>query len=152
MRSAIPATLAALLLAVSLVPVASAAAPDEVTITSLMLAQEEGPNLGTFTVVSGGEQICAEGTVTDLGYVFSRSDHSGRNLQLVVAKEFGCADGTFLVYMKVHVDFLTGGEVFQWTIIDGTGAYTGLRGQGDGTTVFPADGEFFNTYTGRLHD
>jgi len=151
MRPAITAILAAVLLAVAVTPIASASPPEDVTIHSLMLAQEEGPNLGTFEA-AGSDLICAEGTVTDLGYIFSRSDHSGRNLQLVVVKEFGCPDGTFLVLMRVHVDFLTGSEVFSWTILDGTGAYTDLHGQGTGTTTFPADGQFDNSYTGQLHD
>ena len=107
-------------------------------------------------MVEGGDVICdTGGSVTDLEYsVQPLGPQQSENWQLMVVKEFGCPDGTFIVLIKrrfTSTSPLTA-EVFTWTIVDGTGAYSDLRGQGSGSTVFPADGEFLNTYTGQLHD
>jgi hypothetical protein len=49
---------------------------------------------------------------------------SGNRLQILVVKEFTCADGsgTFSLLFRVHLTFELFSDTFTWSVVDGTGA------------------------------
>ena len=97
-----------------------------------------------------GGLICASGTVNDTFGVFV-GWQSNRHAQILVGKHFDCGDGdTFEITLAVTLNFNTGSTFGTWTVISGTGAYDGLRGQGPiiGTSE---PGGIFDEYTGGMH-
>jgi len=146
---------AALTLVTMSAPVA-AAAPQPVTIVGVNTFAGQAP-FGTFTAsgsAADGGLICPTGRTVDLRNGLS-GGQSGRKLQILVLKEFTCADGTgtFLIKLQVHIDFATG-ETYTWVVLSGTGAYGHLSGSGSGVTVplpsDPAGDHNQNTYSGFL--
>lgn len=91
---------------------------------------------GTFTTSGAG--LCPSGTTTDLspGTGFP----SGFLAIVHDRKTFTCADGsgTFTADVQAHEIFGSGTDSFTWSILTGTGAYTNLRGSGNGVGVFLA--------------
>ncbi|HSG85614.1 MAG TPA: hypothetical protein VLA23_04675 [Candidatus Limnocylindrales bacterium] len=125
-------------------PVA-AAAPQAVSITSHMTFPGDGPNYGDFSVDGGGGLMCASGRVEDTGYVFG-GYQSDRKLQILVLKDFICADGSGIIHVKIQVHVVFGvGETFTWIVEGGTGPYANLHGSGQGTTIPNADPSTGNT-------
>jgi hypothetical protein len=136
-------------------PAATASAPQDVTITSLMVISETEPNSGTFD--AGGDagasgRICPHGTVVDLVEIDREAFASGTLLDFTVPKEFTCDDGsgTFVVEVAIHIDAVLGTESFTWRVLRGTGAYARLQGAGRGATRSSGAGQVLNTYTGSL--
>lgn len=153
-RSIVAMALVGALAVVAATPVAANGAAD-VTIVSHMTFNPNDFNTGTF-VASGAAVdqglICASGTVVDTRLIFAGSQ-SGRGAQIPVRKTFSCPDGDLFIKIQVHLDFATSTETFTWVVLGGTGAYGGVSGSGQGSTV--ADGSDpqtgnFNTYTGFL--
>jgi hypothetical protein len=121
-----------------------------------------GPDAGTGFFTATGPAVdsgamCPGGTVAD---VFTKAapkmgqSPNGVNFQIV--KEFTCDDdtGTFLIKLQVHITYF---PTFNWVVVDGTGAYEDLKGNGDGYGAYP----LFNgapvpigvqdVYEGKLH-
>jgi hypothetical protein len=148
------AVLVAGLAVVAVVGPVSAAAPQSVRITSHMTFPGDGPNYGDFSVDGGGGLMCASGRVEDTAYVFG-GGQSNRKLQILVLKDFICADGSGTIHVKiqVHVDFAVG-ETYTWIVQGGTGPYATLYGSGQGTTIPNDDPSTGNTniYDGFLVD
>jgi hypothetical protein len=142
--------------AIAIVP-ASAASPTAVTIVSPMTFNPDGFNFGTFEAsgpaVDAG-LICESGTVDDTGIIFA-GFQSNRGAQIPVRKTFTCPDGELFIKIQVHLEFETATESFSWVVLGGSGAYAGVRGSGQGTTVSdgsdPQTGNI-NNYTGFLLD
>ena len=153
------ASVAALAIALAIVAAApvAAGAPRDVTIVSHMNFNPNGFNYGDFTATGAAVDeglICATGTVDDTRLIFAGAQ-SNRGAQIPVRKTFTCDDGSGQIFVKiqVHLDFATSTETFSWVILGGNGAYGGLTGSGQGSTVSdgsdPQTGNF-NTYTGFL--
>ena len=126
--------------------------PVPVTITSTMVSVPDNGNQGTFHV-DGTAPICSDGLVFDINYVFG-ANLPGKVREIQVTKAFACNDvDVFLVKMKVHEDLALGTERFTWVIFKGFGAYQGLHGEGNGSTVSDnwATGPWINTYLGSMH-
>jgi hypothetical protein len=134
-------------------PTAGAPRPQAVTIDSTMqILLPDQPNVGDFTRTSGSELICDQGSVADTRYVWG-SPLFGPNptgAQLQVDKTFDCGDG--LIFFRLQIQGVAANEVFTWVVLGGTGAYTGLRGGGEGWTVpsDPWNGTVLNHYSGYL--
>ena len=141
---------------VTVIAPVAAAAPKPVTLV-VVNTFADPPTFGTFTASGsavGNHLMCPIGTIVDTRNTFA-GGQSGHKLQILVLKEFTCADGsgTFLIKMQVHIDAATG-ETFTWVVLSGTGDYAHLEGSGPGTTVgLPTDdegGHNQNTYSGFL--
>jgi len=146
---------AAVTLVSTIAPVA-AAAPQPVTIV-VVNTFADPPPFGSFTASGSAVDsglMCPSGTTIDTADEFA-GGQSNRKLQILVLKEFTCADGsgTFLIKMQVHIDFATG-ETFTWVVLNGTGHYAHLHGSGPGATEsLPSDDDGDhnqNTYSGFL--
>src|SRR5215210_1143948 len=144
-----------LALLVALGCVALAAAPSahaqEPTIVTDITFPEEGEPFGTFTAL---DPLCPSGTFVDEfvggGGAF-RSVHVFYHAS-TVRKMFTCADGSGTFTILFHPQFTPATpagceEAGPFTVIDGTGAYTQLRGHGD-FCVFPSGDGFTETFTG----
>jgi hypothetical protein len=161
MRKTILMTAVVALFLVAL-PIASVGAtpPEQVTIEGP--AFFAGPAAGTGFFAATGPAVdsgamCASGIVAD---VYTKTapkmgqSPNGVNFQIV--KEFTCDDdtGTFLIKLQVHITYF---PTFNWVVVDGTGAYEDLKGNGDGYGAYP----LFNgapvpigvqdVYEGKLH-
>jgi hypothetical protein len=156
MRSISVAALIGATMLVAAAPVA-ANGPTAVTIVSHMNFNPDGFNFGTFDASGPAVDeglICASGTVDDTRLIFA-GGQSNRGAQIPVRKTFTCDDGSGQIFVKiqVHLEFATSTESFTWVILGGTGAYGGVNGSGQGTTVGdgsdPQTGNF-NTYEGFL--
>jgi hypothetical protein len=97
--------------------------------------------------------ICAVGTVDDISIEVT-GPPSGDFRILKVLKRFYCDDssGTFDVKMTVHLDLTTNATTANWKIVDGTGAYTALKGNGKliGTPIVPGT-SILDVYDGKIH-
>ena len=125
-----------------------ATAPADVQIRIETTLPSEGFPFGPFTATG---PVCPSGETID---VFSRSAgfESGNRLQILVVKQFTCADGsgTFSVLFRVHLTFEPFSNTFTWTVLDGTGAYARLHGSGSGFGTPTANGGT-DTLIGRMH-
>ena len=103
--------------------------------------------------------MCEGGTMVPLMEKYAGQSDVVSNLQVIA--EFTCADGgvldgdTFIVKQQLHID-LTADPVswtFSWVVKDGTGAFTQLHGNGDGTGSLLDAPPFgpFDVLEGRLH-
>jgi hypothetical protein len=96
---------------------------------------------------------CSSGTTEDFGKV-AGGWQSGHVLQLVLVKEFHCngsTNDTFALLLTVHIQFAPVYENhFTWTVVDASGALTGLRGAGTGIGVEDDPTAGSDTYTGWL--
>ena len=103
---------------------------------------------GTFTTSGAG--LCPSGTTTDLspGTGFP----SGFLANFHDRKTFTCADGsgTFTADVQAHEIFGSGTVSFTWNILSGTGAYTNLRGSGNGVSDVLAT-ELDDHFVGAVH-
>lgn len=106
------------------------------------------PFTASGTAVDNG-LICAAGTVEDIAN--STNDPGGPFRIIWALKRFDCGDGTFDLEMVVRLDLSTRNTTARWRIIQGTGAYVGLKGLGSlvGITNYPAPG-ILDIYDGKL--
>ena len=152
-RKALAVVLSVVVLILMTVSMAAAAPPPTVHIE---VPEAIGVNGDPFTAsgpaVSVGV-ICASGTVDDLAVV-SSGPGAGSFVILHVDKRFTCGDlsGTFDISMTVRLDETTDSTTASWRIAGGTGAYSGLHGNGwlVGTPIEP-DVSIFDVYDGRVH-
>jgi hypothetical protein len=88
------------------------------------------PGGGTFTTSGAG--LCPSGTTTD--QEFGTGGQSGLLANFHDLKTFTCADGsgTFTANVQAQLIFGFPADSFTWNILSGTGAYTNLRGSGNG--------------------
>ena len=88
------------------------------------------PAGGTFTTSGAG--LCPSGTTTDQN--FGTPHHNRFHANFHDLKTFTCADGsgTFTANVQAHHFFSSPADSFTWNILRGTGAYTHLRGSGNG--------------------
>lgn len=107
---------------------ALATTPTPVTIEVITVFATYPP--GTFTTSGAG--LCPSGTTTD--QEFATGGQSGFHINFHDLKTFTCADGsgTFTVDVQAQLIFGAPADSFTWNILSGTGAYTNLRGSGNG--------------------
>jgi hypothetical protein len=92
--------------------------------------------------------VCASGTVQDAKYIAAgRPDGGHWNFR--IEKVFECADGSgsFVVNLKAHVYFDPYSDVGTWNVLQGTGAYAKMNGNG-ALSGSPFDGGVLDVYTG----
>ena len=94
--------------------------------------------------------VCATGTVEDVDLAYN--DPTGAYQMIWALKRFDCGDGTFDVNLVVRLDLITHNTTARWRIVDGSGAYAGLRGQGSlvGTSEEPGV-SIRDVYDGLVH-
>jgi hypothetical protein len=130
---------------------ANATPPTDVVIVSPL---DLNTGTGTFAVTEdGGEVLCDEGSVENLLTRFV-GDRSDSHAQILVSHEFTCDDGSgsFLLSLRVRLDFATGNTSGSWSVLDGTGDFAKLHGSGSvvGTLTCGPDC-ILDTYTGGVH-
>jgi hypothetical protein len=112
----------------------SAASPRAATINVHSLFEVPG---GTFTAEG---PICRSGTTSDATRIVER----GHDVFLILnRKTFVCDDGSGTFTLRIHAIFRACDQTdtSSWTVIDGTGRYVHLTGQGKGVgTYFPGNG------------
>ena len=127
-----------------------ASPPTPVTITAdTTFPPDGGPAFGPFTASA---VVCPSGGSIDVSSQ-AVGFQSVDRLQILVRKQFTCADGSgsFVLLLRVHLTFQpTFTVVFTWSVLSGTGAYAKLHGAGTGFAV-PTPNGVFDTYTGELH-
>jgi hypothetical protein len=124
---------------------ATASAPQPVTISvQTVFSDSSDPFIST------GGIVCASGSVSTTYYQV-KGYRNGRQSQLLVRKQFVCADGTFDLLLHVTSDFATtDNDSGTWAVTSGTGAYTLLHGTGTiiGTATGP--NSIDDEYTGSM--
>lgn len=154
-RSRFPRALIVAALAGSLVAAAASRAaaipPADVEIVSPI---DLTNGTGSFDVVADeGDVLCDAGSVVNLFSLFV-GGQSGSHAQILVVHQFTCDDGSgsFLLTLRVKLDFATGTTTASWSVLDGTGAYEKLHGSGSlvGTPSCGPDC-ILDTYTGAIH-
>lgn len=141
----------ALLLLTGAVP-AGAVPPADVAIEADSLFAGTGTFTASGQAVDDG-LICATGDTFDVEVTASGNGNWGYNLKVV--KKFTCDDvsGSFLVRLQAKV-FYAGPLMssFNWVVIGGDGAYTGLHGSGSGVGLAPNAGfDILDVYEGKIH-
>ncbi len=123
---AAPGTILALCAAALTASPALATTPTPVTIE----VTTSSPTGGTFTTSGAG--LCPSGTTTD--QVVGTGPPHGFHANFHDLKTFTCADGSgaFTANVQAHLIFGSPTDSFTWNILNGTGAYTNLRGSGNG--------------------
>jgi hypothetical protein len=140
------ATAAALALALAL-PLATAQAAPALGVhiaveTSFIDGGPEsgGPFTATGPAVDAG-LICPGGDTHD---VFGKTAgyQSEKGLNILLVKEFTCADGSGAFFVKLQVRLDARGDRFAWAILEGTEDHDTLHGAGTGYGDYPSDGEY----------
>ncbi len=129
-------------------PAASAAAPPVTTIRIDIVFGDAGSE--DFT--TGGGVLCASGSaVTDPVFVagFGRQGRGAGTFHLI--KTLTCDDGSGTFQILVNAGSAPGspGTIGGFSVVGGTGAYTGLHGGGTLAGTYTPDG-IIDVYTGRL--
>lgn len=90
---------------------------------------------GTFEAFAVEGGLCPSGTTTDDATVSQAADY----LRFDVRKTFTCGDGSgsFVVAIDARFHFCDPFDYGTWKIVDGTGAYTKLRGGGNLVGLYP---------------
>lgn len=109
---------------------------------------------GSFAVITDdGGVLCDAGTVENLFSLFV-GGQSGFQAQILAVHEFTCDDGSgsFLLSLRVKLDFSTGTTSASWSVLDGSGDFEKLHGSGSlvGTPSCGPDC-ILDTYTGAVH-
>lgn len=109
---------------------------------------------GSFEVIADdGDVLCDAGTVVNLFSLFV-GGQSGSQAQILVVHEFTCDDGSgsFLLSLRVKLDFTSGTTTASWSVLDATGDYEKLHGSGSLVGI-PSCGPdcILDTYTGAMH-
>lgn len=160
------AAVAALFLVALPIGSAGATPPEQVTFEGP--AYFAGPDIGTGSFTATGPAVdsgtmCQTGTVADMyTKAAPKSGQSPNGVNLQIVKELTCDDGTgtFMIKLQVHIaDYPT----FNWVVVDGTGDYEKLKGNGSGFGAFPLFGTdpdpdpdpgpigVWDVYEGKLH-
>ena len=148
---------AALLMVLVVVPAPFAGAKQ-----SLDVEMEVAVVPGTFEASGPAVEaglMCEGGTMVPLMEKYAGKSQVVTNLQVIA--EFTCDDGgefdgdSFIIKQQLHID-LTAEPVswtFSWVIMDGTGAFAKLHGNGDGTGLLLDEPPFgpFDLLEGQLH-
>jgi len=138
--------LAVALLAAAVVVVPALAAPP--TAVTFTVVEQFDPPGGTFT--SDGSVVCASGTTSN--QTFETGFQSDRGVIFHVRKTIDCDDGsgTFTLQLQARAGFNVGDMTYgPWSVLGGTGDYTGLRGRGTVTGTF-SPGGVIDLYEGWL--
>ena len=125
---------------------------------SVSASQPQPVQITVLTHIGGFEEpfeatggvVCAEGLVSNGDGRFV-GWQSGSQAQIIMVKQFVCADGTFDVLLRVTLDFATGDTAGTWSVLGGTGAYTTLRGAGSLTGDNPGGEAILDVYVGTMH-
>jgi hypothetical protein len=133
---------------IAMLALAQAAAATPPTPISISVDTHFEPGAVDPFVATGGV-VCSVGSVST---PFTRfvGFQSNTRAQILVVKHFVCPDGTFDLLLRVKLDFATGDTVGTWSVLGGTGAYTGLHGSG----TLTGDGRatsVLDVYTGKMH-
>lgn len=97
--------------------------------------------------------VCASGVATDLDVAVTSPPGQAFRI-LRVLKQFACAGsgGTFDVKLVVKLDLTTQETTANWNIVGGTGAYSGLHGNGKLVGVPIVFGQsILDKYDGQVH-
>jgi hypothetical protein len=154
------AAVAALFMVALPIGAAGATTPEQVTFEGPSFFPFAGPGTSLFTAVGPAVDsgaMCPNGSSVDIyakGAPNMDQSPNGWNLQL--AREFTCDDGsgTFLMKLQVHITYFA---TFNWVVMDGTGDYEDLKGNGDGYSAFPIFNGgpdpigVWDVYDGKLH-
>jgi len=117
------------------------AAPDKVPVTFTVITTFEEPPLpDSFTSDIAG---CTSGTVTTDG----KTHFTPRGGVFIGIKSFTCADGESGFDLRLTARFGEAGSTGHWTVVDGWGAFEGLKGSGTLVGV-PTEAGIDDTYTG----
>ena len=153
-------TIAAVLVAIiaAAAPVA-AAPPEEVTL--------HGPSFfdgsGTFATIDEAGLLCPSGTTSDVFKKTSPPEGQSPNvINMQIRKLFVCDDGSGSFEIKLQVQIpvsidMDNWPTFSWVVVDGTGDYEDLKGNGSGFAAYPIFGEdpwpigVYDVYEGRMH-
>ena len=151
-RPLIVLSLAAVIVAgaVMLAPPAGASASGAVHIvvqTSLVPDQGADPFTATGPVCPSGGVVNAFNS----GLVGGGSGHA----QILIGKLFACAGSpgdTFEVLLRVTLNFEDGSTIGTWNVLDGTGAFSKLHGNGTlAGTPDPSTPLIVDVYDGTMH-
>jgi len=154
MRKLIPMSVVATLLLVALPIVSAGAGTPWMEVEMVVeIHYDAGDPYGPFEAegpaVDAG-LICASGETLD---IYSR-DHTRNEEGLsrfTVIKRFTCSDGTFDVRSNIINNQIRGFELVFWRVVDGTGAYEDLRGNGTAFGMGTIDPNVsIETFNGRL--
>jgi len=142
-----------LVLSLTSVIAASAAVPQALHIEVLEDIGRSGEAFAASGAAVASGAVCASGTVDDL-VVEASASGGGKYTVLRVLKQFNCQDatGTFDIRMTVLLDNATRATTASWRVVDGTGAYAALHGNGSlvGTPVV-AGISIFDEYDGMVY-
>jgi hypothetical protein len=122
---------------------------EDVRITVDLTAVPGGHSFGPF-VATG--PVCPSGIAVDVngrGLVRPTGGH------LQIWKTFRCADGSgwFQLLLQVDLQFDPWHDTFNWTVVEGSGAYVHLHGRGTGYGVPTTDHDgVFDTFVGEMHN
>ena len=97
--------------------------------------------------------MCAAGNTSTQNLQYLNSGQPNISL-LQITKLFECEDSTGSVRLRLHVnlDVTTGETTGDWRVLDGTGDYGNIEGEGTVVGVPVVPGESINdTYTGELN-
>jgi hypothetical protein len=112
-----------------------------------------GPTGGPFTAsgpaVDAGLMCPAGDTIDVASGVAGYRSPAGVNFRVV--KHFTCTDGSGEFWVKLQVRIDSKGDNFVWVIVDGTDAYSRLRGTGWGYGLPIIENGVFDVYDGRVH-
>lgn len=151
-----------LLLVVTVVPAAAKTKPLGVEIEVTTTIPGGGPFIATGPAVDAGV-ICGSGDVITRFGALRSPPPPLRTLSIL--NEFACDDGSGSFFIKVEVKFTDDGTTGNWVVLDGTsahgeiegdmdgtGAYTELRGRGKliGFPIVPGV-SILDVYSGQLH-
>jgi hypothetical protein len=147
--------MAAIFAALAAAAPVSAAAPKGVEIVSPMTFAPPGEfNFGTFEASGPAVEaglICESGEVNDTGIILAGEQSRVGKIQIPVYKTFSCSGGDLFIRIQVHLDLETFTETFSWVVLGGTGAYSHVRGGGDGFSFSDdPDAGNVNVYSGFL--
>jgi hypothetical protein len=128
-------------------PVASAAPPTTTIRIDIVFG-----DAGSEDFTTSGGVLCASGTaVTDPVFVagFGRQGRGAGTFHLI--KTLTCADGsgTFQILVNAGSSPNSSGTIGGFSVVGGTGAYTGLHGGGSLVGTYTDDG-IIDVYMGRL--
>ncbi len=151
-KTAISSVLALLMVAVS-VTVAGAIPPLDLHIEVDEVIATSGETFYASGDAVDEGVVCATGSVDELSTVVSGAPGGSFSI-LHILKRFYCADasGTFDVRLVVKLDNVTHYTTASWKIVDGTGVYASLNGNGSlaGTPIDPGV-SIHDVYDGQVH-
>jgi hypothetical protein len=154
-RSRVPRTLFVAALAGAIVVAAISPAPAvPPTGVEIVSPSDITSGTGSFEVVADeGDVLCDAGSV-ETPFALFVGGQSGSHAQILVVHEFTCdnGSGSFLLSLRVKLDFATGTTTATWSVLKGTEDYQKLHGSGSlvGTPSCGPDC-ILDTYTGEMH-